>query len=147
MFNCLLRVRFLECDPQGVVFNGRYVDYVDVVMTEYFRATIGDYSVFQSMGLEIVVVNVNVDWKASATADQVLNIAVENHSMGNTSMTFKLVFADSESGGAIAEATVTYVAVDSKKFEKQALPDELKEKFSTDIGDYCVDLSGVHSRA
>lgn len=147
MFQCLLRVRFLECDPQGVVFNGRYVDYVDVVMTEYFRAVIGDYAVFQSMGLELVVVNINVDWKASASADQVLAVAVENKSLGNSSMTFKVLFANAESSTAIAEASVTYVAVDSKTFSKCPVPEVLKDKFVSELGDYRVDLSGVHTHA
>ncbi len=144
MFECLLRVRFLECDPQGVVFNGRYVDYVDVVMTEYFRAVIGDYAVFQANGIELVVVNVNVNWKASARADQVIRITVSKTSLGNSSMTFALEFSDADSGSAIAEASVTYVAVDSQSFAKCAVPEELKHQFNQEIGAYKVDLSGVH---
>ena len=31
-----LRVRYGECDPQGVVFNAQYFAYFDVVLTDLF---------------------------------------------------------------------------------------------------------------
>jgi len=33
-----LRVRWAEVDMQGVVFNGHYLTYCDVCVTEYWRA-------------------------------------------------------------------------------------------------------------
>ncbi len=33
-----LRVRWAEVDRQGVVFNGHYLTYCDVCVTEYWRA-------------------------------------------------------------------------------------------------------------
>lgn len=32
-----LRVRWAEVDPQGIVFNGNYLTYLDVATTEYYR--------------------------------------------------------------------------------------------------------------
>jgi hypothetical protein len=37
-FRYYLRVRYIECDAQKVVFNSRYSEYVDVSMTEFLRA-------------------------------------------------------------------------------------------------------------
>ena len=42
-FSYLFRVRYAECDPQGVVFNGRYVEYADVAFTEFVRSALGGY--------------------------------------------------------------------------------------------------------
>jgi hypothetical protein len=39
-----LRVRFHECDPQGVVFNAHYFSYFDVALTEMWRAAFGSYA-------------------------------------------------------------------------------------------------------
>ena len=36
-----LRVRYAECDPQGVVFNGHYLAYFDIALTELWRAAFG----------------------------------------------------------------------------------------------------------
>ena len=43
-FSHRLRVRFNECDPQGVVFYANYLMYVDVAMTEFWRAAVGGYA-------------------------------------------------------------------------------------------------------
>jgi acyl-CoA thioesterase FadM len=43
-FRHRLRVRYVECDPQGVVFNVHYFTYFDVAMTEFHRETMGTYS-------------------------------------------------------------------------------------------------------
>ena len=32
------RVRWVECDPQWIVFNGHYLTFFDVAVTEYARA-------------------------------------------------------------------------------------------------------------
>ena len=37
----VLRVRFGECDPQGIVFNAHYVAYFDVALTELWREALG----------------------------------------------------------------------------------------------------------
>ena len=34
-----LRVRYGECDPQGIVFNANYLAYFDHTVTELWRAT------------------------------------------------------------------------------------------------------------
>jgi hypothetical protein len=37
IFRHRLRVRYGEIDSQAVLFNARYLDYVDIAITEYFR--------------------------------------------------------------------------------------------------------------
>ena len=36
-FHCTVRVRWSEGDPQGIVYNARYFDYIEVAQVEYFR--------------------------------------------------------------------------------------------------------------
>ena len=36
-----LRVRYGECDPQGIVFNANYLLYFDVAFTELWREAVG----------------------------------------------------------------------------------------------------------
>src|SRR3712207_6949070 len=38
-----LRVRYSECDPQGVVFNAHFVTYFDIALTELWREANGPY--------------------------------------------------------------------------------------------------------
>src|SRR3954453_17477815 len=53
-FRYYLRVRYVECDAQKVVFNSRYAEYVDVAINEFLRAIgvlpefLEDISIFNS---------------------------------------------------------------------------------------------------
>ena len=40
-FRHRIRVRWNECDPQGVVFNANYLAYFDVALTELWREAAG----------------------------------------------------------------------------------------------------------
>ena len=42
-FGMPLRVRYVECDMQGRVFNGHYLTWVDMAMNEALREIFGDY--------------------------------------------------------------------------------------------------------
>jgi acyl-CoA thioester hydrolase len=37
------RVRYHECDAQGIVFNANWLSYFDVTLTEWFREAFGSY--------------------------------------------------------------------------------------------------------
>ena len=43
-FRHRLRVRYHECDPQGVVFNANYLAYFDIALTELWRDAVGGYA-------------------------------------------------------------------------------------------------------
>ncbi len=36
-FSTPVRVRWMECDAQGIVFNGAYMGYLEIAQAEYFR--------------------------------------------------------------------------------------------------------------
>ena len=50
-----LRVRYGECDPQGVVFNAHYLAYFDTSITELWRAAFGSYQAMLDRGVDIVL--------------------------------------------------------------------------------------------
>src|SRR5262249_61340495 len=53
-FRHRLRVRYNECDPQGVVFNANYLTYFDLTMTELWRQ-LGGYQAMVEAGVDMVV--------------------------------------------------------------------------------------------
>ena len=56
VFRHRLRVRYGECDPQGIVFNANYLAYFDVILTEFWREAIGDYNaMIDEHGADMVV--------------------------------------------------------------------------------------------
>lgn len=125
-FEFLFRVRYSECDAQGVVFNARYGDYVDLALTEYMRAAIGGYNALLHMGFETQVVRLLTEWKSPARFDEVLKTSVYPSHFGNTSFTLNFEFINANNNILVATSQATYVLVDSKNFTKQSIPAELK---------------------
>ena len=72
-----VRVRYNEIDAQAIVFNGNYLIYADIGVTELFRA-LGEGQpgpFFSQYGTDIVVVNAEVDYHASAVLDDVITMS------------------------------------------------------------------------
>lgn len=127
-FSYLLRVRYAECDAQQVVFNAKYVEYVDVAITEYFRLLWGNYDKIMERGLDMQVVNVNISWKAPARFDDVVAISIQLKKIGTTSFTFGLDFSNYQTQQPLAIGEITYVMVSLKEHNKTAIPPVIREQ-------------------
>ena len=80
-----LRVRFHECDPQGVVFYAHYFAYVDVALTEMWREAFGSYGDVVAAGTDVVVVEAASTFRASARFDDDLDVELRIEWLGTTS--------------------------------------------------------------
>ena len=60
-----LRVRFGECDPQGVVFNPNYLAYFDHTLTELWREAVGGWDTMVARGVDAVVGEANIRFRAA----------------------------------------------------------------------------------
>ncbi|HRO59939.1 MAG TPA: thioesterase family protein [Burkholderiaceae bacterium] len=82
-----LRVRWAEADMQGIVFNGHYLLYFDVAVTEYWRTLAGgDLAQLQDVIHNIYVVRAICDYHAPARFDDRLEVCVRTLQMGRSSM-------------------------------------------------------------
>ncbi|MDQ3102288.1 MAG: acyl-CoA thioesterase [Actinomycetota bacterium] len=83
-----LRVRYAECDPQGVVFNSRYLEYFDIGLTELWREALGSYDgVMVEHGVDIVVAEATVRYHAPLRFDDLFDVRVALARLGTTAMT------------------------------------------------------------
>ncbi|MDQ0466622.1 acyl-CoA thioester hydrolase [Caulobacter ginsengisoli] len=111
-----LRVRWGECDMQGIVFNPHYLAYADVAMTEYLRWAGFPYpEALLPYGADIFAVSSKVDFRSPAKFDDLLTIGVRVRRIGNTSMVFRIAIFRGED--LLSEIETTYVC---------ATPDERK---------------------
>src|SRR5438270_1500594 len=85
-FTHSLRVRYHECDLQGVVFNANYLAYVDIGMTELWRAAFGSYRAMLDRGVDIVVAETQLRYRGAARFDDELTIDLVVTHLGNTSI-------------------------------------------------------------
>jgi len=126
-FRFRFRVRYGECDAQGVVFNARYADFVDIAVNEYIRTLFGDYQHLLDQDLDIQVVSLTVNGKAPAKFDDVLEARIRAGRIGNTSFTLHLEFFRYGDDGFIADADVTYVLIQPSVMGKVAIPDHIRQ--------------------
>jgi acyl-CoA thioester hydrolase len=125
-FKTLVRIRYSDCDSQGVMFNARYGEYVDVAVTEFYRQAFGSYQAILDMGIDSQVVSLLIEWKSPCTFDDVVAISIEDISLGKTSYTIQLRFTDLETQREIANAKIVYVMVTANGHQKIAMPDDFR---------------------
>lgn len=124
-FSHQLRVRYGECDAQGIVFNANFLAYVDVVLTEIWRQSMGSYDALLATGVDTVVGEANLRFRAPGRFDDLLTIEAGFDGLGTTSTVLKLWFRRGED--LLAEADLRYVFVDVETWEKAAIPDEVRK--------------------
>jgi acyl-CoA thioester hydrolase len=124
-FRYYLRVRYVECDAQKVVFNSRYGEYVDVSINEFLRA-IGVHEQFIDGALDFQLVKQTTEWKAPARFDQVLELSIAVTRLGTTSFTLGTAFRIAGDDKVIATVETVYVLVDAKTLTKTPLPGTLR---------------------
>ena len=132
-FTYLLRVRYAECDAQQVVFNAKYVEYIDVAITEYFRLLWGNYTTILQRGLDTQVVNVNVSWKAPAHFDDILALTIQLKKIGTTSFTYTIGFTNYKTKKVLAIGEITYVMVSLKEHQKTPIPLDVRQQLEAGV--------------
>ena len=90
-FTHRLRVRWAEVDRQGIVFNGHYLTYFDVGITEYYRALGYPYpDGLAQHGTDLYVRKAEVEDHASAEYDDEIDVCVRVERLGRSSFDFRV---------------------------------------------------------
>ncbi len=126
-FRHRLRVRYSECDPQGVVFNAHYIAYFDVAMTELWRETGGTYQEMLAAGTDMVVAETTARFLAPARFDDEIDVVAEVVRMGNTGMTTKLTVVRAEDDAVLVEGELRHVFIDPASGAKKPIPEGVRE--------------------
>jgi acyl-CoA thioester hydrolase len=125
-FSHELRVRYGECDAQLIVFNANYLAYVDVFVTELWRAGFGSYDGLLAHGVDAVVGETNLRFRASAKFDDVLRMEGGFDGLGTTSTVLKVRIMRGDE--LLIEVDLRYVFVDVKTWQKTPIPDVVRER-------------------
>jgi acyl-CoA thioester hydrolase len=124
VFTHRLRVRYSECDQQGVVFNGHYLFYYDVALTELWRALVGDYGQMVGDGYDLVVAEARIRYWEGARFDELLEVSMPVAHLGTTSMIVRPVFRVGER--LIADGEVRHVFIDPASKGKREMPEMVR---------------------
>jgi acyl-CoA thioester hydrolase len=123
-----LRVRYSECDQQGVVFNSHYLAYFDISMTELFRAAFGSYDAVTERGIDIVVGEARLRFLSSARFDDLVELCVSVTRIGDSSLACRHEVR--RDGELLVEGDTRHVFVDAAALTKLTAPDWVREALS-----------------
>jgi acyl-CoA thioester hydrolase len=120
------KIRYSDCDPQGIVFNGNYARYWDDAMTDWFDE-LEDLGVsLEAASVDVVTARLEIDFKASATLRDVLQTSVSPEQLGNTSMTLGMETKRASDGTQVAVGKIVCVFVDQKSLRPVRMPEDVR---------------------
>ena len=123
-FEHRIRVRYGECDPQGVVYFANYPEYVDIGMTELWRERIGPYGEMVEAGSDMVVAELLLRYRGSALFDDELDIVIGVERLGETSLTCAWRIERDEN--VLVEGSIRQVCIDPETKSKKPLPPDVR---------------------
>ena len=126
VFGYPVRVRYMEVDAQGVVFNGWYLTYFDEAMAAFLEFRGLPYAEMLDAGFDVQLVHCEMDWKAGLHWPDEVLVAVSAARVGRTS--FALDFETRRDGGQVTcSARTVYVVVATDGSGKRDVPARLVE--------------------
>lgn len=126
-----VRVRWQECDAQGIAFNGSYLGWLEIAQAEYFRNLgFSIYRVAAAGYFDSAVAKVTIEYKAPVRVDEMLDLRARVARIGNTSMALEVaIFA---AGGSSNDTPLTameaiYVGFHADTGETRRVPDSIRD--------------------
>ncbi len=126
-FKTTIRVRWMEGDAQGIVFNGSYLGYLEIAQSEYFRNLgFSIYRIAQAGYFDTAVVKTTLEFKAPARVDQMLDLYARVAAIGTTSLTLEVEIFRQESEQLLTNIQAIYVGFTAQTGETRPVPQEIR---------------------
>jgi acyl-CoA thioester hydrolase len=127
-FTHQLRVRYHECDAQGIVFNAHHFAFFDITLTELWRDAFGSYDAMVEAGTDVVVADAQATFHASPRFDDLLDVELTIEKLGNTSMVTH--FEEKRDGELLVTGRMVHVFITPGDNTKQQIPDDVRERLA-----------------
>lgn len=126
-FHTEFRVRWMECDAQGIVFNGAYLSYLELATAEYWRNLgIGIYHLPRSGFFDLAVVKTIIEFRSPALVDEMVEAYVRVSRIGNSSMDMLMELYRPEPVMLLTTIDAVYVGYDAMTGSSRRVPDEFR---------------------
>ena len=118
----------MECDAQGIVYNGAYLGYLEIGQAEYYRNLgFAIYIIPQSGYFDFAVVKSTQEFKAPAKVDEIIELHVRVSKIGNTSLTLNLEIYPEGSDRLLTSIETIYVGYDAATESSRPVPDAIRQ--------------------
>lgn len=127
-FMTTVRVRWMECDAQGIVYNGAYLGYLEVGQAEYYRNLgFAIYIIPKSGYFDFAVVKSTQEFKAPAKVDEIIELHVRISKIGTTSLILNLEIYPEGSDRLLTSIETVYVGYDAATESSRPVPDAIRQ--------------------
>lgn len=120
------KIRYSDCDPQGIVFNGNYATYFDDAVTDWLEELGFGGPELGGMGVDVVLRRMEVDFLAPARLGDVVVTEVGVEKLGNTSLTLSLTSTREGDGAIVVRGREVHVFVDPVELTPAPIPDRFR---------------------
>ena len=127
-FHTGFRVRWMECDAQGIAFNGAYLTYLEVAQAEYYRNLgIPIYHIPRSGYFDLAVVKTTIEFKAPARVDQLVEAYIGVSRIGHRSLTMQLELYPDGGERLLTAIEAVYAGFDAASGTSRPVPDAFRQ--------------------
>ena len=127
-FMTTVRVRWMECDAQGIVYNGAYLGYLEIGQAEYYRNLgFAIYIIPKSGYFDFAVVKSTQEFKAPAKVDEIIELHVRISKIGTTSLILNLEIYPEGSDRLLTSIETVYEGYDAATESSRPVPDAIRQ--------------------
>ena len=130
-FGVPVRVRWQECDAQGIAFNGSYLGWLEVAQAEYFRNLgFSIYRVAAAGYFDSAVAKITIEYKAPVRVDEMLDLRARVARIGNTSLILEVaIFPEGDDPDRAPLTTIesVYVGFHADTGATRPVPDAIRQ--------------------
>ena len=127
-FKHTLRVRWKECDVQGIAYYGSYLDFIDVAQAEYFRNLgILTHNPDKREIFALAAVKVTLEYKSPAKIDELIDVFLRVEKIGNSSLDKRSEIYRNGTNDLLCSGQSISVNFDSDSGKSRNVPSEIKD--------------------
>ncbi len=118
-----------DCDPAGIIYTPRVLDYAMEILEAWYREVLGVswLKLNREMGMGAPTVRAELDFFDAPLADQDIVIDLRVESLGRSSVTFLVMGRDNE-GRDMFRAKLISCFVSRPAFKSIAIPGEFRDR-------------------
>lgn len=124
-FSTEVRVRFAETDAQGIAHNSNYLIWFELARVAYMEEYTGGYPALREQGIESLVLESHVRYRAPAQFDD--RLAIHARVSEVRGARFRFDYEVARDGEVIADGWTSHACVDATTLRPTRIPAALAE--------------------
>lgn len=123
------RIYYHDTDAGGVVYYGKYLNYLEEARTQFLEKQGIDISLFRDKKFLYAVRKCTITYKSPARYGDTIVCSAQLIKMTAVQLVFKQEIRDKQSNRLIVDADVTIVSL-NKDFKPTPIPEEIRSKLT-----------------